>query len=385
MVWPMVLILAAWCSRPLALGQTAPSATPVTVQVPIAPTPVRTTNGAQLFYELHLTNFSRQTLEIARLEIHSSSVSGPVLATYESQDLDDRLLRPGLPNDAPNKRSIGAGLRAILFIQLSFDEKARFPATVWHRTTFKQTGTDGTGAEVFLDSGPVQIVSTEPIVISPPLRGGDWLAANGPSNSSLHRRALLIVDGNASIAQRFAIDWIRLGANGLPSHDDPSQNSNWWGYGSEILAVADGTVVATKDGIPENVPVATERAVPITLDTLAGNHVVVDLGGGRYATFAHLQPGSLRVSVGSKVRRGQVLGLLGNSGNSDAPHLHFHVTDGSSAMGAEGLPYRFESFQVKGALPSLLGLLDGQAWHAASSAVQRRLEIPVENTVVRFP
>ena len=81
-----------------------------------------------------------------------------------------------------------------------------------------------------------------------------------------------------------------------------------------------------KDGIPENVPGINSRAVPITLEMpLAGNHVILDIGGGRFAFYAHLQPGSLRVKLGDKVRRGQVLGLVGNSGNSTEPHLHFHI------------------------------------------------------------
>ena len=71
-----------------------------------------------------------------------------------------------------------------------------------------------------------------------------------------------------------------------------------------------------------------------------------------FAFYAHLQPKGIRVKVGDKVRRGQVLALLGNSGNSDAPHLHFHVTDGNSPLGAEGLPYVIESFEMEDILPS---------------------------------
>src|SRR5262249_44580608 len=138
-------------------------------------------------------------------------------------------------------------------------------------------------------------------------------------------------------------------------------------------------VVAIKDGIPQNIPGATSRAVPITLETVAGNHVILDLGQGRYAFYAHLQPGSLRVKVGDQVRRGQVLGLVGNSGNSTEPHLHFHISDANSPLGSEGLPYVFESFEQQG---------QGWGWKAASkdAAVEKRLrEIPLQNAVVRFP
>ena len=114
-----------------------------------------------------------------------------------------------------------------------------------------------------------------------------------------------------------------------------------------MLAVADAVVTATKDGIAENVPQKTADVV--TLENVAGNHVVLDLGKGRFALYAHFQPKSLRVKVGDRVRRGQVLGLIGNSGNSTEPHLHFHVSDGPSPLGSEGVPYVFDAFEAHGA------------------------------------
>jgi len=196
------------------------------------------------------------------------------------------------------------------------------------------------------EGGAVAVSKVKPLVLGPPLRGADWLAANGPSNNSIHRRALITVEGQYHIAQRFAIDWLRMGADGKSYGGDVKDNKSYHAYGSEVLAVADGVVVALKDGIPENVPGITSRAVPITLETVGGNHIVLDLGGGRFAFYAHLQPGKLRVHLGDKVKRGDVLGLLGNSGNSTEPHLHFHVSDGRSPLGSEGMPYVLESLGV---------------------------------------
>jgi len=114
----------------------------------------------------------------------------------------------------------------------------------------------------------------------------------------------------------------------------------------------------------------TSRAVPITLETIGGNHVILDLGGGRFTFYAHMQPASLRVKVGEKVRRGQVLGLVGNSGNSTAPHLHFHLTDANSPLESEGLPYVFESFEQ---------LAAPEMW------ARRQSELLLQNARVRFP
>ena len=76
--------------------------------------------------------------------------------------------------------------------------------------------------------------------------------------------------------------------------------------------------------------------------------MVLDIGGGTYALYAHFQPGSVRVKEGDRVRRGDVLGLVGSSGNSLAPHLHFHVMDGPLPVASNGLPYVVDSFTVTG-------------------------------------
>jgi murein DD-endopeptidase MepM/ murein hydrolase activator NlpD len=150
------------------------------------------------------------------------------------------------------------------------------------------------------------------------------------------------------------------------------------------LAVADAVVAATKDGIPENVPLSEARAVPITQETVGGNYVFLSLGTSQFAFYAHLQPGSLRVKPGDRVRRGQPLGLLGNSGNSDAPHLHFHISSAASPLGAEGLPYLFESFERIGTADVDKVLTQGWTVPGGTKPEKRLREIPLENTVVRF-
>jgi hypothetical protein len=222
-------------------------------------------------------------------------------------------------------------------------------------------------------------VSTDMLVITPPLRGGVWLAANGPSAESGHRRAMVPLEGSYYIAQRFAIDWVKVDDRGHTFRGDSLKNSSYYAYGNDALAVADGIVTEVKDGIPENVPGLNSRAVPITLETVGGNHVILDIGGGHYAFYAHLQPGSIKVRTGERVKRGQLLGLVGNSGNSTEPHLHFHVSDASSPLGSEGVPYAFEALEIVGTCRSLLGACD------RSARVVRHREMPVENELVVFP
>jgi murein DD-endopeptidase len=349
-----------------------PISVPLDVSVPVAPTAFKAGGKTHLVYELHATNFSRSDCVLTRLEVIGAG--DRPLARYEGNELASLLARPGAPPDV-EKTKVGAGLRAIIFMWLTLEAGAEVPATLHHRFGVKVSDFP---EELFLDCARVA-VAQKPLMISPPLRGGEWLAANGPSNTSGHRRALIPVAGQAHIAQRFAIDWVRLREDGRTFTGDPKDNRNYRCYGDEALAVADAVVVATKDGIPENVPGPASRAVPITLETVGGNHVILDLGQGRYGFYAHLQPGSLRVRVGDKVRRGQVIGLVGNSGNSTEPHLHFHISDANSPLGSDGLPYLLPAFEIQG---------KGWGWKASeakAAAEKRQMEIPLEGDVVRFP
>ena len=348
-----------------------PLSPPFDVAVPVAPTAFKAGGKTHLVYELHATNFSRSECVLTRLEV--TGAGERPLARYEGSELAAMLARPGTPPDV-EKPKVGGGLRAVIYLWLPLDAGAEIPTTIQHRLSFK---VGDFPEEMSVEAARVA-VGQKPLVIGPPLRGGEWLAGNGPSNTSGHRRALIPVAGQAHIAQRFAIDWVRLREDGRTFTGDQKDNKNYRCYGAEALAVADAVVAAVKDGIPENVPGVTSRAVPITLETVGGNHVTLDLGEGRYAFYAHLQPGSLRVKVGDKVRRGQVVGLVGNSGNSTEPHLHFHVSDANSPLGSDGLPYLLPAFEVQG---------KGWGWKAteAKAAEKRRMEIPLENDVVRFP
>ncbi len=115
-----------------------------------------------------------------------------------------------------------------------------------------------------------------------------------------------------------------------------------------VYAVADGVVVDAYDGLDPQVPLG--RNPNITPEDITGNAIVLDLGSGRYALYAHLLKGSLKVREGDTVEAGQVLAQLGNTGNSDGPHLHFQVMDNRSPLNSSGLPYVFRHFTGRGVL-----------------------------------
>jgi murein DD-endopeptidase MepM/ murein hydrolase activator NlpD len=302
----------------------------VELSVTSAPMAVKADGRQRLFYEVHVTNWSDEDILLQRLEV----MIGPDTAVLEGSTLKTLMLR--------NDTRLAAGVRTAVLISLSSSQ--RYPAMIRHRLTFTQPG-DSKPAIV---EGASTAVREGAVRISPPVRGDGWMAGNGPDSSLHHRRELRATDGRITNAQRFAFDFARRAETPRPLSPGRADNRNHATYGAEVVAVADGRIVSVKDGIPDSVPYDIATAVPLTRETVLGNCIVLDLGESRYAVYAHLQPGSLRVKAGDTVRRGQTLGLVGNSGRTDAPHLHFHITDGPDPLGSEGLPFVFDSFTHDG-------------------------------------
>jgi Peptidase family M23 len=346
------------------------------LRVPKAPTVANSVEGAFLAYELHVTNFGAQPLTLRGVDVVTSDPSREVLFTLADSALDQSLSRPGLPASAPDRRTLAGGSRAVLYLWMNVDTGVVLTSL---RNRVRVEHRNGDTVRVRDLEGPVVPIARTGPVIGPPLRGGTWMAANGPNARSGHRRALIPTGGTATIAQRFAIDYVKLNDSNTTHTGDALVNDNYLAEGVDALAVANGRVVAVKDSIPENVPGVSSRAVPITLETVGGNHVIIDIGGGYFAFYAHLKPGSIRVREGQRVKRGQVIGLVGNSGNSTEPHLHFHVSDGNSPLGSEGVPYRQESFELVGRCTGF------GAGCTRDAGTTRKREIPLGGALVRFP
>ena len=349
-----------------------PVAPPLEVVIPDPPHAFKAGGKWNLCYELHVTNLGKWDATLTRVEVVSYDQAQRALANFADAALYLLIYRPGL--DTVKKEIIGPGSSAVLYIWVTLDNKDDIPLHIRHRIAMRI----GDYPEAITLDGVDAFVRHSPVtVIAAPLEGDNWLAGNGPSNTSVHRRALIPIEGHAYISQRYAIDWIRLNPDGKTYTGDPKDNRNYLAYGAEIRAVADGMVTHTKDGIQQNIP-NEKPVVPITLDTIGGNHVIVQIADNVFAFYAHMQPGSLRVKVGDHVRRGQVLGLVGNSGNSTEPHLHFHLCNANSELGCEGLPYAFAAFELQG---------NGWGWKSSdshSAPVKMEMQIPLEHDVVRF-
>ncbi len=293
-------------------------------------------------YELYVSNFNDKTVRIDALRL-SSAAQSETVPDPESQSFPAPQLRHMFSSIGGHYLTaqdpvLKPGVTGVLFVFLDRDPGAKIFNTLEVEVDGKpDTRQPIAPAEIDVSHAP-------PIVISSPLRGDNWWTPNGPANDSIHRRTIIALGPAVVIPERYAVDWIKVGPDGNSFHGDPKVNSNYYCYRSEIHAVAGGRVVSVLDGIPENVPDSPAMAVTITIANIAGNSVIEDLGAGHYALYAHMIPGSVRVRPGDHVEDGQVLGLLGNSGNSSEPHLHFQISDSPMALGGEGLPFLLGKF-----------------------------------------
>ena len=145
------------------------------------------------------------------------------------------------------------------------------------------------------------------------------------------------------LAEAFAYDFIQIGANGKSFLRDGRNNADYYAYGKKVLAAKDGIVVMTRNDIAENMPPG-ERT---NLNTPGGNVVIVNHGNGQFGYYAHLKPFSITVKKGSRVRAGEALGEVGNTGDSSEPNLHFHVMNGPDPAQADGIPAGFENWKAQ--------------------------------------
>lgn len=111
-----------------------------------------------------------------------------------------------------------------------------------------------------------------------------------------------------------------------------------------MMIGCDGYILEPPDLWKTHLARLSKPSGPITLETVAGHHVIVEHRRGPFAPYTHLQPRSVYAKVGDRVRRGHVLGGLESSDNSDAPPLHVHRCDTYSPLGCEGPPYVMERF-----------------------------------------
>jgi hypothetical protein len=332
--------------------------TPLLASVVAPPIPVPATDGhVHLAYELQLTNVLPQELTLTSLAVVAGEQT---LLTLSGDRLGYWTRIIGTPTPTT---TLGPGQTALVWLDVALDRSAAIPGNLAHAIgiAVPQAQPPLIPATMTETVGLVTVSTRKPVVIAPPLAGPNWLDGDSCCDMTAHRTAVNPINGQLYAAERFAIDYVQLGPDGRLFTGDKAELGSYPYFGADIHAVADGPVVAVVDGLAEQVP--GKNPTGLSLDQYGGNHIVQDIGDGNYAFYAHLKTQSIKVKPGDQLTTGQVVAALGNTGNSDAPHLHFHVMSNPDPLRADGLPFVFSSFRLDSRVVSqaaLDPLLDGQ-------------------------
>lgn len=343
-----------------ASGPTAEVLTPVLGAVSDSPAPVTGTDGrVYLAYELYLTNATSTPVTIDTVRVvRAGDDPGTALQEFGGADLvaHARVIGAAPATDAPAAVTLQGGQVGVIWLDPTVATPADVPAELDHvvEATFARAPNPLVPAAVTETVARTAVSRVPAAVIASPLTGERWLNGNGCCEAvTAHRGALNPIDGRYQLAERFAVDWVQLDADGRVYRGDKTDLASYAYYGAPIHAVADGEIVAVSDDLPDQPPGADPPVGSLQVNQFGGNYVVQRFtqdGHDYYAFYAHLKPGSAgaAVSVGQQIAAGEQIGELGNSGNSDAPHLHFHVMDGPNPLGSNGLPYVFDTLTMAG-------------------------------------
>src|SRR4051794_9966619 len=406
-----VTLVAAACDPDLGAKHAiqVPDAFTAVVAHPIsAPTfPFLGTDGKyHISYDLQLTNGSRLPAAIERVDVVDAFAPTTLITSLTGTQLVDpncpvgdcnRLRR--LPSAPSDSNVIAPQESRVLMIDFAVDSLDEAPKAVLHHLFAQASSNPGATETTAVDYllAPFDTSSGKPRVIGPPVKGDHWVALNGCCDIGFpHRTSTATLNGLLTNSQRFAIDWKRMDDSGHFYEGDKTKNESYIDYGDDIIAAADGTITKTLDTMDANAPGVLPANDPVlsqqlTVETVDGNHIVEDIGGGVFAFYAHLQKASLLVKPGDKVKKGQVIAKLGNTGNANASHMHFHLMNGPSVLGSDGVPYVIDHFDYDGqvAVETVLAADDflsgvfnqGQL----PTADPRRAQLPMSLAIVNFP
>ncbi len=402
-------LIGTSCASAMDLDPNPLVLSPLEARTLVPPRPVEGADDRiHLAYEIALTNSSSQLVTVEKISVLLPDHNNAVVQVLDGDTLTVVMFRRG-------GESIGRLLRpshsAYVFMDVSFPKGTALPRRINHQFDLSLKSRDLDPFDhkdlpprdpnappdvpppptLTFVGDPTPVIRERPVVVEPPLRGPRWYVGNGCcAQLNAHRGAVLPINGTLDVAERFAIDFVQLLPDLRLFTGDGKQLSDYAYFGEKIHAAADGVIVELLDGLADNQPGAFPSNP--TLQTAGGNHVVVDIGDGKFAFYAHMKKGSptaLGLKVGQRVRTGQELGLLGNTGISDAPHLHFHIMDGPDPINANGLPFEFSYFegQGRGTAEGEGQLFIGQPGVIDSTdlAGPHNDELPLNFQLVRFP
>lgn len=366
--------------------------TPLIASTITTPAPVKGTDEKiHLTYELLLTNATALPFEVKSLEV-ADAATGDALLTLGPEQLHRAVIRLGESSEGTDEIgpvTIGAAETWIAWLDVQLDADAAVPDQLQHLASGALIRPGGDPAEVDAAIGTTAVDTRPATVVAMPVQAGTWYMSEGCcTDDTHHRRGFAPINGQGLVPQRFAIDFYMLDDQHRAWVGDPSKITSYVTYQQPILSAAAGTVVRAVDGFANTTSLPEPPPIPPIEETV-GNHVVVEIAPGLYALYGHMDTGSVRVKVGDKVEQGQELGLIGSSGNSTSPHLHFHLQTEPTFFPSDGVPYEFAEFELLGSITERLwddnmGLEPtGELPFEAVEPSMRHDELPLDRTVVR--
>jgi murein DD-endopeptidase MepM/ murein hydrolase activator NlpD len=329
-------------------------------------------------YELLVVNAVDQPVTLTSLTVldpaakELTRIEGPVLVAATQTLLDKKPV-----TEIPASAAVSVDVDLIV-------PPGTAPERVTHRLAYSVPA--GTSTAVFVEppviDGPEVAINRRPAtVIKPPVKGDGWLATCACCTPNLHRDLRIVVDGRRiETAETFAVDWALVKRDRVYERDG-SKNEQFYAYGADVFAIADGTVVSIQDGEPDGTP--NVAMIPKTASDFGGNQVVLQIGPDIFAVYGHLQPGSLLVKVGDTVKVGAPLAKIGNTGPSLGPHLHFGLLNRPNLFTGRSLPFVIDSYTLAGTVDFKAS--QGDTLAITSNSKQIRSAYPLHGGIQNFP
>lgn len=370
--------------------------TPLTAATMTTPQAVTGTDGKlHLAYELLLTNAARTAVRLDRIDVLDAhtrqallSLQGPDL-TAASNLIGGPVGDEGDVDPSAPATTLPSSATAVVWLDVAFTGTP--PSTLTHHVVSTILPPGGSPISVDATIAEIAVNPAPAVVLGPPLQGGEWYASDGCcADDTHHRRGLAPINGQPLVAQRFAIDWFLLDDQHRTWVGDNRAITSYLSYDKPAIAVADGLVVDALDGLPDTTSLPGPPPIPPITQTV-GNHVTLMIAPGVYALYAHFKPGSVAVKRGQQVKRGDVLGHIGSSGNSTTPHLHFQLMTTGTFFPTDSPPFAFDCFQLTGQVTERIwddvigtqptGVLP---YVPAPNPGKRTEQMPLDRNVVRF-
>jgi murein DD-endopeptidase len=349
----------------------------INLDVSWAPEPTVIDGKPTVYYELQLQNLLNDSLELKTLQVMNTS-DHSVLASFNHDDLTQRFSSLNA-NGAGRRGVLNPDGSGVIYLELPL-KQADAAVHLVHRLEVDALREGQEKKSFTVEGGKAQRSKTASLVLGMPLQGGPWVAIYEPSWERGHRRVMFTTDGERHIPGRFAIDFVMPDELGQFSKGNSDSTRNWFGYGVPVLSASDGVVVATRIDFMESLTLSAHPDYPASRAT--GNYVAIAIDNHRVVFYEHLKPGSITVKSGQHVKKGDVIAAIGFTGQTTGPHLHLHVADRNSPLGAEGIPFVIDAFTLLGVYkdPSALGR---QRWTPLENKKITK-EHPGSNTVIMF-